>query len=183
MNHSKCGLADISLEVRKFSNSRVAQIETGTLFKLHMRWTTQPTRPREMPRPGSNVSSVSPAVRANYEEVGPVLPRKHDFTRSESENWRCSRDDQNGEDKGWVSGGQFPKSKVPNRLITIRRDRRVTFWHDLLPRHREGGRVAGTPGSAAAGPSATAAAPLPVRCQGGRARLPPAAVGQREPGG
>ncbi|XP_024129558.1 GRB10-interacting GYF protein 2 isoform X2 [Oryzias melastigma] len=34
-------------------------------------------------------------IRSNYEEGGAVLPRKHDFTRSESENWRTSRDDQN----------------------------------------------------------------------------------------
>lgn len=35
------------------------------------------------------------------------LPRKHDFTRSESENWRTSRDDQNGEDDegGWRLAG------------------------------------------------------------------------------
>ncbi|KAF0046942.1 hypothetical protein F2P81_000575 [Scophthalmus maximus] len=40
-------------------------------------------------------------VRVNYEDSVPGLPRKHDFTRSESENWRSSRDDQNGEDD-WV---------------------------------------------------------------------------------
>ncbi|KAM8838184.1 GRB10-interacting GYF protein 2 isoform 3-T3 [Synchiropus picturatus] len=34
-------------------------------------------------------------VRGNYEDGGTGLPRKHDFTRSESENWRMSRDDQN----------------------------------------------------------------------------------------
>lgn len=34
--------------------------------------------------------------------------RKHDFTRSESENWRLSRDEQNGEDEeggGWRLAG------------------------------------------------------------------------------
>ncbi|XP_028328195.1 LOW QUALITY PROTEIN: GRB10-interacting GYF protein 2 [Gouania willdenowi] len=35
-------------------------------------------------------------IRGNYEDVVPGLPRKHDFTRSESENWRTSRDEQNG---------------------------------------------------------------------------------------
>ncbi|XP_047188022.1 GRB10-interacting GYF protein 2 isoform X3 [Scophthalmus maximus] len=40
-------------------------------------------------------------IRVNYEDSVPGLPRKHDFTRSESENWRSSRDDQNGEDD-WV---------------------------------------------------------------------------------
>uniref|UniRef100_A0A667ZQF5 GRB10 interacting GYF protein 2 n=1 Tax=Myripristis murdjan TaxID=586833 RepID=A0A667ZQF5_9TELE len=46
-------------------------------------------------------------VRANYEDGGTGLPRKHDFTRSESENWRTSRDDQNGEDDegGWRLAG------------------------------------------------------------------------------
>ncbi|CAB1317611.1 unnamed protein product [Coregonus sp. 'balchen'] len=51
-------------------------------------------------------------VRANYEEVGTGvggLPvRKHDFTRSESENWRTSRDEVNGEDGdegGWRLAG------------------------------------------------------------------------------
>lgn len=47
------------------------------------------------------------AVRGNYEDAGTVLPRKHDFTRAESENWRSSRDDQNGEDDegGWRLAG------------------------------------------------------------------------------
>uniref|UniRef100_A0A7N6FBI8 GYF domain-containing protein n=1 Tax=Anabas testudineus TaxID=64144 RepID=A0A7N6FBI8_ANATE len=46
-------------------------------------------------------------VRGNYEDGGAGLPRKHDFTRSESENWRTSRDDQNGEDDegGWRLAG------------------------------------------------------------------------------
>ncbi|KAM3604099.1 uncharacterized protein V6R79_006295 [Siganus canaliculatus] len=46
-------------------------------------------------------------IRGNYEDVGTGLPRKHDFTRSESENWRSSRDDQNGEDDdgGWRLAG------------------------------------------------------------------------------
>lgn len=47
------------------------------------------------------------AVRGNYEDGGTVLPRKHDFTRAESENWRSSRDDQNGEEDegGWRLAG------------------------------------------------------------------------------
>ena len=51
--------------------------------------------------------SLLSAVRANYEEVGTGLPRKHDFTRSESENWRTTRDDQNGEEDegGWCLAG------------------------------------------------------------------------------
>ncbi|KAM4728956.1 GRB10-interacting GYF protein 2 isoform 5-T5 [Anableps anableps] len=42
-----------------------------------------------------------------YEDGGTGLPRKHEFTRSESENWRTSRDDQNGEDDegGWRLAG------------------------------------------------------------------------------
>uniref|UniRef100_A0A3Q2U3R1 GRB10 interacting GYF protein 2 n=1 Tax=Fundulus heteroclitus TaxID=8078 RepID=A0A3Q2U3R1_FUNHE len=42
-----------------------------------------------------------------YEEGGTALPRKHEFTRSESENWRTSRDEQSGED-GW-GGAWFLK--------------------------------------------------------------------------
>lgn len=47
------------------------------------------------------------AVRGNYEDGGTVLPRKHDFARTGSENWRSSRDDQNGEDDegGWRLAG------------------------------------------------------------------------------
>ncbi|XP_067461988.1 GRB10-interacting GYF protein 2 isoform X2 [Thunnus thynnus] len=46
-------------------------------------------------------------IRSNYEDGVTGLPRKHDFTRSESENWRTSRDDQNGEDDegGWRLAG------------------------------------------------------------------------------
>lgn len=46
-------------------------------------------------------------IRVNYEDAATGLPRKHDFTRSESENWRTSRDDQNGEDDegGWRLAG------------------------------------------------------------------------------
>lgn len=47
-------------------------------------------------------------VRANYEDSGTGLVRKHDFTRSESENWRLSREEQNGEDEeggGWRLAG------------------------------------------------------------------------------
>lgn len=47
------------------------------------------------------------AVRSNYEDGGTGAARKHDFTRSESENWRMSRDEQNGEDDegGWRLAG------------------------------------------------------------------------------
>ncbi|XP_076601121.1 GRB10-interacting GYF protein 2 isoform X1 [Chaetodon auriga] len=46
-------------------------------------------------------------IRGNYEDGVTGLPRKHDFTRAESENWRSSRDDQNGEDDegGWRLAG------------------------------------------------------------------------------
>ncbi|KAM7400621.1 hypothetical protein PAMA_005017 [Pampus argenteus] len=46
-------------------------------------------------------------IRNNYDDGVTGLPRKHDFTRSESENWRTSRDDQNGEDDegGWRLAG------------------------------------------------------------------------------
>lgn len=51
---------------------------------------------------------VQLSVRANYEDGGPGLVRKHDFTRYESENWRLSRDETNGEDEegaGWRLAG------------------------------------------------------------------------------
>ncbi|XP_041697844.2 GRB10-interacting GYF protein 2 isoform X3 [Coregonus clupeaformis] len=73
---------------------------------------------RRFEKPGRKESDVAPAhfpmnhIRANYEEVGTGmggLPvRKHDFTRSESENWRTSRDEVNGEDGdegGWRLAG------------------------------------------------------------------------------
>ncbi|XP_056148680.1 GRB10-interacting GYF protein 2 isoform X2 [Lampris incognitus] len=68
---------------------------------------------RRFEKPGRKDPDAAPAhfqinhIRANYEDVGTGLPRKHDFTRSESENWRTSRDDQNGEDDegGWRLAG------------------------------------------------------------------------------
>ncbi|XP_055723136.1 GRB10-interacting GYF protein 2-like isoform X3 [Salvelinus fontinalis] len=73
---------------------------------------------RRFEKPGRKESEVAPAhfpmnhIRANYEDVGTgvgCLPvRKHDFTRSESENWRTSRDEANGEDGdegGWLLAG------------------------------------------------------------------------------
>lgn len=52
-------------------------------------------------------SHVLFAVRSNYEDGGAVLPRKHEFARMGSENWRSSREDQNGEDDegGWRLAG------------------------------------------------------------------------------
>ncbi|KAG9337562.1 hypothetical protein JZ751_028582 [Albula glossodonta] len=46
-------------------------------------------------------------VRSNYEEGGTGVARKHEFTRSESENWRIAREEQNGEDDegGWRLAG------------------------------------------------------------------------------
>ncbi|XP_072428945.1 GRB10-interacting GYF protein 2 isoform X2 [Chiloscyllium punctatum] len=47
-----------------------------------------------------------PAGRPSFEEMGSST-RKHEFTRSESENWRVSRDEQNGDDDdgGWRLAG------------------------------------------------------------------------------
>lgn len=59
-------------------------------------------------------------IRANYEEVGPGLPRKHDFTRSESENWRCSRDDQNDVARATV-WREHPDQQQPPALQQRRR--------------------------------------------------------------
>ncbi|XP_055739127.1 GRB10-interacting GYF protein 2-like isoform X9 [Salvelinus fontinalis] len=73
---------------------------------------------RRFEKPGRKEPEVAPThflmnhIRANYEEVGTGvggLPvRKHDFTRSESENWRTSREEVNGEDGeegGWRLAG------------------------------------------------------------------------------
>uniref|UniRef100_A0AAQ6INZ0 GYF domain-containing protein n=1 Tax=Anabas testudineus TaxID=64144 RepID=A0AAQ6INZ0_ANATE len=68
---------------------------------------------RRFEKPGRKEPEVAPGhfqmnhIRGNYEDGGAGLPRKHDFTRSESENWRTSRDDQNGEDDegGWRLAG------------------------------------------------------------------------------
>lgn len=42
-------------------------------------------------------------VRANYEDAAAVNARKIELIRSESDNWRTSRDEHNGEDDdgGW----------------------------------------------------------------------------------
>ncbi|XP_041659364.1 GRB10-interacting GYF protein 2 isoform X2 [Cheilinus undulatus] len=56
---------------------------------------------RRFEKPGRKDPDAAPGhfqmnhIRSNYEDVGTGLPRKHDFIRSESENWRSSRDDQN----------------------------------------------------------------------------------------
>ncbi|XP_026169714.1 GRB10-interacting GYF protein 2 isoform X4 [Mastacembelus armatus] len=56
---------------------------------------------RRFEKPGRKDPEAAPGhfqmnhIRGNYEDGGTGLPRKHDFTRSESENWRTSRDDQN----------------------------------------------------------------------------------------
>ncbi|XP_038573944.1 GRB10-interacting GYF protein 2 isoform X1 [Micropterus salmoides] len=68
---------------------------------------------RRFEKPGRKEPDVAPGhfpmnhIRVNYEDAATGLPRKHDFTRSESENWRTSRDDQNGEDDegGWRLAG------------------------------------------------------------------------------
>ncbi|XP_039618179.1 GRB10-interacting GYF protein 2 isoform X2 [Polypterus senegalus] len=66
-------------------------------------------------------------ARSNFEDGGSAVPRKHEFTRSESENWRMSREEQNGEDDegGW-------------RLAGARRD--VDRWQCQSP---DGPRSAG----------------------------------------
>uniref|UniRef100_A0A672PV71 GYF domain-containing protein n=1 Tax=Sinocyclocheilus grahami TaxID=75366 RepID=A0A672PV71_SINGR len=46
-------------------------------------------------------------VRPSYEDAGAGTARKNEFIRSESDNWRMSRDEQNGEDDegGWRIAG------------------------------------------------------------------------------
>ncbi|XP_070974196.1 GRB10-interacting GYF protein 2-like isoform X20 [Oncorhynchus clarkii lewisi] len=76
-------------------------------------------------KPGRKEPEVAPThflmnhIRANYEEVGTSvggLPvRKHDFTRSESENWRTSRDEVNDGPRsaGWREAhpGEQPRQR------------------------------------------------------------------------
>ncbi|KAI1882989.1 hypothetical protein AGOR_G00240560 [Albula goreensis] len=90
---------------------------------------------RRFEKPGRKDPEAAPAhfqlnhIRANYEEGGPATGRKHEFTRSESENWRMSREEQNGEDDdgGW-------------RLAGSRRDRDSDRW---CPPSPDGPRSAG----------------------------------------
>ncbi|XP_034558323.1 GRB10-interacting GYF protein 2 isoform X3 [Notolabrus celidotus] len=65
---------------------------------------------RRFEKPGRKEPEAAPGhfqmnhIRGNYEDVGTVgLPRKHDFIRSESENWRSLRDEQNDAPRsaGW----------------------------------------------------------------------------------
>nr|XP_029479736.1 GRB10-interacting GYF protein 2-like isoform X8 [Oncorhynchus nerka] len=80
---------------------------------------------RRFEKPGRKEPEVAPThflmnhIRANYEEVGTSvggLPvRKHDFTRSESENWRTSRDEVNDGPRsaGWREAhpGEQPRQR------------------------------------------------------------------------
>ncbi|XP_026135815.1 GRB10-interacting GYF protein 2 isoform X2 [Carassius auratus] len=64
---------------------------------------------RRFEKPGRKDPDGAPAhfplnhIRANYEDAGAANARKLEFIRSESDNWRMSRDEQNGEDDdgGW----------------------------------------------------------------------------------
>ncbi|KQK75493.1 PERQ amino acid-rich with GYF domain-containing protein 2 isoform X6 [Amazona aestiva] len=63
-----------------------------------------------VPKDGTDVHWVCVffAVRPNFEEGGTATTgRKHEFIRSESENWRIFREEQNGEDDdgGWRLAG------------------------------------------------------------------------------
>ncbi|XP_052403632.1 GRB10-interacting GYF protein 2 isoform X2 [Carassius gibelio] len=68
---------------------------------------------RRFEKPGRKDPDGAPAhfplnhIRANYEDSGAGNARKHEFIRSESDNWRTFRDEQNGEDDdgGWRLAG------------------------------------------------------------------------------
>ncbi|XP_051989276.1 GRB10-interacting GYF protein 2 isoform X3 [Xyrauchen texanus] len=68
---------------------------------------------RRFEKPGRKDPDGAPAhfpinpIRANYEDAGAGTARKHEFIRSESDNWRMSREEQNGEedDGGWRLAG------------------------------------------------------------------------------
>ncbi|XP_037538150.1 GRB10-interacting GYF protein 2 isoform X2 [Nematolebias whitei] len=81
--------------------------------EMHRSQSWEERAERRFEKPGRKDPEVAPGhfqmnhIRAPYEDGGTGLPRKHDFTRSESGNWRTSRDDQNGEDDqgGWHLAG------------------------------------------------------------------------------
>ncbi|XP_020777790.2 GRB10-interacting GYF protein 2 isoform X2 [Boleophthalmus pectinirostris] len=81
--------------------------------EMHRSQSWEERADRRFDKPGRKEPDAAPGhfqinhVRGNYEEAGTGIPRKHDFIRSESENWRTSRDDQNGEDDegGWRLAG------------------------------------------------------------------------------
>ncbi|XP_027876559.1 GRB10-interacting GYF protein 2 isoform X6 [Xiphophorus couchianus] len=50
---------------------------------------------RKDPEAATGHFQINHTRPGTYEDGGTGLPRKHEFTRSESENWRTSRDDQN----------------------------------------------------------------------------------------
>ncbi|XP_016394023.1 PERQ amino acid-rich with GYF domain-containing protein 2-like isoform X3 [Sinocyclocheilus rhinocerous] len=68
---------------------------------------------RRFEKPGRKDPDGAPAnfplnhIRPNYEDAGAGNARKNEFIRSESDNWRMSRDEQNGEDDdgGWRIAG------------------------------------------------------------------------------
>ncbi|XP_055084647.1 GRB10-interacting GYF protein 2 isoform X2 [Periophthalmus magnuspinnatus] len=81
--------------------------------EMHRSQSWEERADRRFDKPGRKEPDAVPGhfqinhIRGNYEEAVPGIPRKHDFIRSESENWRTSRDDQNGEDDegGWRLAG------------------------------------------------------------------------------
>ncbi|TRY53812.1 hypothetical protein DNTS_002772 [Danionella cerebrum] len=67
---------------------------------------------RRFEKPGRKDPDGAPAhfplnnIRANYEDPAAGTTRKHEFIRSESDNWRMMRDELNGEDDdGWRLAG------------------------------------------------------------------------------
>ncbi|KAL0965950.1 hypothetical protein UPYG_G00288560 [Umbra pygmaea] len=100
---------------------------------------------RRFEKPGRKETEVVPAhfpmnhVRANYEEVGTgvggLTARKHEFTRSESENWRTSRDEANGEDYdegGWRLAGA-PRRDSERWCPPSPEGQRSAVWREAHP--------------------------------------------------
>ncbi|XP_072297604.1 GRB10-interacting GYF protein 2 isoform X1 [Eucyclogobius newberryi] len=81
--------------------------------EMHRSQSWEERADRRFDKPGRKEPDAVPGhfpinhIRGNYEEVGTGVPRKLDFIRAERENWRTSRDDQNGEDDegGWCLAG------------------------------------------------------------------------------
>ncbi|KAJ8357476.1 hypothetical protein SKAU_G00202700 [Synaphobranchus kaupii] len=68
-------------------------------------------------------------IRANYEEGGPAPGRKHEFTRSESENWRRRRFPFDGreEDRGYRRAQEDERDSLPEWCLEDAEEETGTF--------------------------------------------------------
>ncbi|XP_051553277.1 GRB10-interacting GYF protein 2-like isoform X4 [Myxocyprinus asiaticus] len=105
------GRGDVGFYQRSFDD-----VEGGFgrgLREMHRSQSWEERGDRRFEKPGRKDPDGAPAqfplnhIRANYEDAGAGNARKHEFIRSESDNWRVSREEQNGEDDdvGWRLAG------------------------------------------------------------------------------